>query len=124
MNKETKLSNDNMSHTGSNKTSIVVIYGAENTCIGENSVVFAYGKGYTDINELQLDHARIRENISALSDVLEKNKKNSFMQDLTKDVETLGSSILEQSLLWHLIAFWCMIWGILGLFITLLLLLG
>tara|TARA_R110000772_G_scaffold44329_5_gene102014 strand:+ start:296 stop:499 length:204 start_codon:yes stop_codon:yes gene_type:complete len=43
------------------------------TCVGENSVIFAYGKGYTDINELQEDHSRIKGNSFALLDVLKKN---------------------------------------------------
>jgi len=43
------------------------------TCVGENSVIFTYGKGYTDINELQKDHSIIQETPFALLDVLKKN---------------------------------------------------
>lgn len=42
----------------------------------------------------------------------------SFMQELAKGVESLGASIQKIGLLPHLIAFWCMIWGVLGLFIS------
>lgn len=48
----------------------------------------------------------------------------SFMEELGKGAEALGSSIQKSGLLPHLIAFWCMIWGVLGLFISLFLVLG
>ena len=50
--------------------------GNENiTCYSENSVIFAYGKGYTDFKELEEDHLKIKNNSFALLDVLKKNNK-------------------------------------------------
>ena len=57
------------------ENSVTVVYGKDNYVKGDNSVIFAYGKGYTDINELQEDHSRIQESPLALLDVLKKNRK-------------------------------------------------
>lgn len=45
------------------------------TCTGENSVIFAYGKGYTSFKELEQDHNEIQKNPIAFLSIL---KKNSF----------------------------------------------
>lgn len=72
------------------ENSVTVVCGKDNICVGDNSVIFAYGKGYTDINELQEDHSRIQENPLALLDVLEKNKMRieNIMNGDSKKTET------------------------------------
>ncbi|MCK9416302.1 hypothetical protein M0Q97_06560 [Candidatus Dojkabacteria bacterium] len=47
--------------------------GSKSECQG--SVIYAYGKGYTSIVELENDHKLIQENPIALLYVLKKNKK-------------------------------------------------
>lgn len=42
----------------------------------------------------------------------------SFMEELGKGVEALGSSIQKSGLLPHLIFIWCLAWGFIGLLYT------
>lgn len=48
----------------------------------------------------------------------------SFMEELGKGVEDLGASIQKSGVLPHLIAFWCMAWGVIGFFISLIWIFG
>ncbi|MFY0654996.1 MAG: hypothetical protein JXQ96_23395 [Cyclobacteriaceae bacterium] len=43
----------------------------------------------------------------------------SFMEELGKGIEVLGSSIQKSGLLPHLIFVWCLVWGFIGLLYTL-----
>ena len=57
-----------------NKDKALHIGGVINsTCTGENSVIFAYGKGYTSFKELEQDHNEIQKNPIALLSILKKN---------------------------------------------------
>lgn len=47
-----------------------------------------------------------------------------FMEDLGKGVEALGASVKKSGLLPHLIIMWCMIWGVIGFFISLIWIFG
>ena len=42
----------------------------------------------------------------------------SFMEELGKGTEYLGASIQKSGLFPHLMFLWCMVWGVLGLFIS------
>jgi ribosomal protein L27 len=49
--------------------------GENNISIGDNSVIYTYGKGYTSFEELEQDKKIIDENPIALLWVLKKNSK-------------------------------------------------
>lgn len=57
------------------KNNISYFFGSEAKIECQGTVIYAYGKGYTSIIELENDHKLIQENPIALLYVLEKNKK-------------------------------------------------
>ncbi len=54
---------------------ISYFFGSGSKSEGQGSIIYAYGKGYTSIVELENDHKLIQENPIALLYVLKKNKK-------------------------------------------------